>query len=56
MKNTMPTLPGINREKENGKTRPIAYELSIALDNSERPFVLKERLRQKRIIRLFKNS
>ncbi len=34
--------------KEDGKTRPITYELSIALDSSGRPFVLKERLRQRR--------
>jgi predicted ATPase len=29
-------------------TRPITYELSISLDNFLRPFVLKERLRQRR--------
>nr|VFJ70949.1 MAG: Predicted ATPase [Candidatus Kentron sp. FW] len=34
--------------KEDGNARPITYELSIALDNSERPYVLKERLRQRR--------
>lgn len=30
--------------RENGKSRPIIYELSIDLDKSGRPFVLKERL------------
>ena len=35
--------------KEDGRARPITYELSIDLDNSGRPFVLKERLRQRRI-------
>nr|VFK31466.1 MAG: Predicted ATPase [Candidatus Kentron sp. MB] len=34
--------------KEDGKTRPITYELSIDIDDSERPYVLKERLRQRR--------
>lgn len=34
--------------KEDGNARPITYELSIDLDNSRRPFVLKERLRQRR--------
>ncbi|WP_321415065.1 AAA family ATPase [uncultured Desulfobacter sp.] len=34
--------------KEDGKTRPITYELSIAIDRFERPYVLKERLRQRR--------
>jgi len=34
--------------KEDGNARPITYELSIDLDNSERPYVLKERLRQRR--------
>ena len=34
------------REKKDA--RPITYELSIALDKLERPFVLKERLRQRR--------
>nr|VFJ43831.1 MAG: Predicted ATPase [Candidatus Kentron sp. DK] len=34
--------------KEDGNARPITYELSIALDNTERPYVLKERLRQRR--------
>lgn len=34
--------------KESGNDRPITYEFSIALDKSERPFVLKERLRQRR--------
>jgi predicted ATPase len=34
--------------KEDGVTRPITYELTIDVDNSGRPFVLKERLRQRR--------
>jgi predicted ATPase len=34
--------------KEDGNARPITYELSIDLDEKERPFVLKERLRQRR--------
>lgn len=34
--------------KEDGNARPITYELAIALDPSGRPFVLKERLRQRR--------
>ena len=34
--------------KEDGNARPITYELSIDLDDSGRPFVLKERLRQRR--------
>ena len=34
--------------KENGNARPITYELSIAIDSSDRPYVLKERLRQRR--------
>lgn len=34
--------------KEDGRARPITYELSIDLDSSGRPFVLKERLRQRR--------
>jgi predicted ATPase len=34
--------------KEDKTSRPITYELSIALDEKERPFVLKERLRQRR--------
>ena len=34
--------------KESGNTRPITYELSIALDRSDRPYVQKERLRQRR--------
>ena len=34
--------------KEDGNARPITYELSIELDKSKRPFVLKERLRQRR--------
>ncbi|MDF7798127.1 AAA family ATPase [Pontiellaceae bacterium B1224] len=34
--------------KEDGNARPITYELAIDLDNTGRPFVLKERLRQRR--------
>lgn len=34
--------------KEDWNARPITYELSIDLDDSGRPFVLKERLRQRR--------
>jgi len=34
--------------KESGNARPITYELAIALDNSNRPYVQKERLRQRR--------
>src|SRR5665811_1818594 len=34
--------------KEDGKARPITYEVSIALDSSGRPYVQKERLRQRR--------
>lgn len=34
--------------KEDGNARPITYELSIDKDPSGRPFVLKERLRQRR--------
>lgn len=34
--------------KEDGKTRPITYELTIDIDDSGRPFVLYERLRQRR--------
>lgn len=34
--------------KESGNDRPITYEFSIALDKNERPYVLKERLRQRR--------
>jgi predicted ATPase len=34
--------------KEDWNARPMTYELSIALDSSKRPFVLKERLRQRR--------
>jgi predicted ATPase len=34
--------------KEGRKTRPITYELSIDVDSSGRPYVLKERLRQRR--------
>ncbi len=34
--------------KEDGNARPITYELSIDIDDSRRPYVLKERLRQRR--------
>jgi predicted ATPase len=34
--------------KEDQNARPITYELSIDLDDSGRPFVVKERLRQRR--------
>ena len=34
--------------KEDGNARPITYELSIDIDSSGRPYVLKERLRQRR--------
>jgi predicted ATPase len=34
--------------KEDGNSRPITYELSIDIDKSRRPFVSKERLRQRR--------
>ncbi len=34
--------------KEEGNARPITYELAIDLDSSGRPFVLTERLRQRR--------
>jgi len=34
--------------KETGNARPITYELAIDVDNSGRPYVLRERLRQRR--------
>lgn len=34
--------------KEDGNARPITYEISIEIDNFGRPYVLKERLRQRR--------
>lgn len=34
--------------KEDGNARPITYELSIDLDSFQRPYVLRERLRQRR--------
>ncbi|MFT6084220.1 MAG: putative ATPase [Dasania sp.] len=34
--------------RENTKSRPITYELSIDLDSHKRPYVFKERLRQRR--------
>jgi len=34
--------------KEDGNARPITYEVSIDIDESNRPYVVKERLRQRR--------
>jgi len=34
--------------KETGNSRPITYELAIDMDSTGRPFVFKERLRQRR--------
>lgn len=34
--------------KEDGNARPITYEIAIDIDRSNRPYVLKERLRQRR--------
>ena len=34
--------------KEDGNARPITYEVSIDVDDAGRPYVLKERLRQRR--------
>jgi predicted ATPase len=34
--------------KENGNARPITYELAIDIDKSGRPYVARERLRQRR--------
>lgn len=34
--------------KEDGNARPITYELAIALDSTNRPYVKSERLRQRR--------
>jgi predicted ATPase len=34
--------------KEDGNARPITYELSINIDTTGRPYVVKERLRQRR--------
>lgn len=34
--------------REDGNSRPITYELSIDVDSHKRPYVLKERLRQRR--------
>lgn len=34
--------------KEDGNARPITYNLSIALDSTDRPYVQQERLRQRR--------
>lgn len=34
--------------KEEGNARPITYEISINIDSSGRPYLLKERLRQRR--------
>ena len=35
--------------KEEGNARPFTYELTIDLDSTDRPYVQKERLRQRRI-------
>ena len=34
--------------REHGNARPITYQIDIAIDESERPYVLRERLRQRR--------
>jgi predicted ATPase len=34
--------------KEDGNARPITYEMAVALDSTGRPYVQKERLRQRR--------
>ena len=34
--------------KEEGNTRPITYEIAIGVDGKSRPYVQKERLRQRR--------
>ena len=34
--------------KEDGNARPITYEIAIDVDSSGRPYILKERLRQRR--------
>jgi predicted ATPase len=34
--------------RKNAKARPITYEVAIALDKSGRPYVQRERLRQRR--------
>ena len=34
--------------KEEGKARPITYEMAVNIDSSGRPYVEKERLRQRR--------
>ncbi|WP_277656519.1 AAA family ATPase [Seleniivibrio woodruffii] len=34
--------------KEDGNARPISYEIAIDLDSDSRPYVVKERLRQRR--------
>nr|WP_292073558.1 AAA family ATPase [Mesorhizobium sp.] len=34
--------------KEDGNARPITYELAISIDDRDRPYVLRERLRQRR--------
>lgn len=38
----------IKKYKESRNDRPITYELAIDLDKEGRPFVLSERLRQRR--------
>ncbi|OIP49469.1 MAG: ATPase [Fibrobacteres bacterium CG2_30_45_31] len=35
--------------REGGNDRPITYEFAITLDKNDRPYVLKERLRQRRL-------
>src|SRR5665811_401597 len=35
--------------KEEGNARPFTYELTIDLDSTDRPYVQKERLRQRRV-------
>ena len=34
--------------REDGNARPITYEIAIDVDKSDRPYVLRERLRQRR--------
>lgn len=34
--------------KQDGNARPVTYEMAIDLDSSKRPYVLRERLRQRR--------
>ncbi len=39
---------GVCQYKEDYNSRPITYELAIDLDTDNRPYVKKERLRQRR--------